>query len=77
MEAFKARVASQGPGIPDRGRWSVILVTLRTSMNSIDRATRVVAHRLVGQGFDLNQAQLCVIPVSSNTASRAGRRRTS
>jgi len=77
MAVVKARVASQGPGIPDRGRWSVILVTLRTSMNSIDRATRAVGRRLVGQGFQLNHAQLGLIPVSNTATSRATRRRTS
>ena len=76
MTALKAIVALQRPGNTNTRRWTVILATLGTWMNSIDRATRV-AHRLVGQGFDLNQAQLCVIPVSSNTTSHARRRRTS
>ena len=43
----------------------------------IDRAIRIVSQRLAGQGFHPNQAQLCMIPVSSEDTSRATRRRTS
>ncbi len=73
MAGVKASAASQGSGITKAGRWTVILASLLTSMN---RAASVVAHRLVDQGLDLNQARLCVIPVPSNTTSRARRRRT-
>jgi hypothetical protein len=77
MAAVKARVASQGPGITDTGRWAMILATFRASINYIDRATRDMAQLLVGQGLHLNQDQQCGIPVSSKTTSRTRRRRTS
>jgi hypothetical protein len=41
----------------------------------IDRAIRAVAHRVTDRELELNQAQLCVIPISSETP-RATRRRT-
>jgi len=43
----------------------------------IDRAIRAVAHRVTDRELHLNQAQLCMIPVSSETTPRATRRRTS
>jgi len=76
MEACKARVASQGSGNTHTGPWSVILAAVRTSISSMGNATLAVGHRLVGQGFQLNHAQLGLIPVST-TISRATRRRTS
>jgi hypothetical protein len=42
----------------------------------IDRAIRAGA-RMTDRELHLNQAQLCVIPVSSETTPRATRRRTS
>ena len=43
----------------------------------IDRAIRAGAQRMTDRGLHLNQAQLCMIPVSSETNPRATRRRTS
>ena len=42
----------------------------------IDRAIRIVSQRLAGQGFHPNQAQLCMIAVSSEDTARTKRRRT-
>ena len=77
MEALKARLASQGSGNTHTGPGSVILAAVRTSINSIGNATLAVGRRLVGQGFQLNHAQLGLIPVSNTATSRATRRRTS
>ena len=77
MEAFKARVASQGSGNTHTAPESMILAAVRTSMNSIGSATLAMGRRLVGQGFQLNHAQLGLIPVSNTATSRATRRRTS
>jgi hypothetical protein len=76
MAVLKAKVASLRRGITHTGWRIVIAPALDTMIRCIDSATRGVAHRLVGQGFELNQAQLCVIPVSSKATSRT-RRRTS
>jgi len=43
----------------------------------IDRTIRALANRVTGLELYLNQAPLCVVPVSSETPSRAKRRRTS
>ena len=43
----------------------------------IERAIRAGAHWMTDRELHLNQAQLCVIPVSSETTPRATRRRTS
>ena len=77
MEALKARVSSQRSGNTHTGPGRVILAAVHTSMNSIGDATLAVGRRLVGQVFQLNQAQLGLIPVSNTTTSRATRRRTS
>jgi hypothetical protein len=54
------------------------MATVKTRVASYtDRAIRGLAHWVTYRELHLNQAQLCVVPVSSETTSRATRRRRS
>jgi hypothetical protein len=44
--------------------------------SNIDRAIRALAHWVTYREFHLNQAQLCLVPISSETTSCATCRRT-
>ena len=45
--------------------------------SNIDRAIRGLAHWVTNRELHLNEAHLCVVPVSTETTSRATRRRAS
>ena len=76
MAEVRVSVATRGHGTTKRRWWIVCIAFLGPSINHFARANVGAALGSIGREFLLNQAQLCLVPVSNQRVRRTSRRKT-